>query len=261
MENRFLNSVWADNLIKSTRRQRVQSRNALGNRVKSRLPKPMRPRRQKTTNRYRNEMGGCSPAWQGLALSPCDDLVMNALFFQPRTVMLLVLFATWLSAAFAAESGSSAPLPLELEQAFAVLDKMLPPKESFDMKKAPPNGEVVNPDGSHYTFNPMLYVPSLRDSDLPADFILRLAKNHPRVITGATMKSLPKEGPFRRVLDGRSYLPWAYAIDSIRQTGPTTAEALITTGGVGAGAKHRVLLELTAGRWKVKERKILVHYD
>ena len=184
---------------------------------------------------------------------------MKALIIPLRTVTLLLLFAVQLPAAITAERIS--PSAVELDQAFALLDKMLPPKESFDMKDAPPNGEGVNPDGSHYTFNPKLYVPSLRDADFPEDLVARLAKNHPRVMTEAAMKSLPKEGPYRRVLDGRSYLPWAYAIDSIRQTSPTSAEALVTTGGVGAGAQHRVLLELTAGKWTVKERKIIVHYD
>ena len=185
---------------------------------------------------------------------------MKASLSRLRTVSLLLLFAM-LSAAVAAELTAPAPSALELEQAFAILDIMLPPKESFDMTEAPPNGEVVNPDGSHDTFNPMLYVPSLRDADFPQDFIARLAKNHPRVMTEATMKSLPKGGPYRRVLNGRSYLPQVYAIDSIRQTSPTSAEARITTGGVGAAAKRRVLLELSSGRWTVKEKKILAIYD
>ena len=184
---------------------------------------------------------------------------MKSLLIRLRTITFLLLFTMLMSAVF----GEKVRLPsaIELEQAFAILDKMIPPKESFDMKDAPPNGEVVNSDGSHYTFNPKIYVPSLRNADFPEDFIARLAKNHTRVMTEAKKKSLPKEGPYRRVLDGRSYLPCVYAINSISQTSPTSAEALITTGGVGAGAEHRVILELTAGQWTVKERKVLTHYD
>jgi len=184
---------------------------------------------------------------------------MKALLIRLRTITFLLLFTMLISAVL----GEKVRLPsaIELEQAFAILDKMIPPRESIDMKDAPPNGEVVNPDGSHYTFNPMLYVPSLGNVDFSDDIIARLAKNHSRVMTEAKMKSLPKEGPYRRVIDGRSYLPCVFAIKSITQMSPTSAEALITTGGVGAGAEHRVTLELTAGQWTVKERKVLTHYD
>ena len=151
--------------------------------------------------------------------------------------------------------------PEQVEQAFVILDALIPPKEKFDMKDAPPNGEVRNADGSQYTFTPNIYVPRFGDAEFPKDFVARLARNHSRVMTQAELHALPKNGEFFYVFEGRSYLPTYFIIRHITAKDPATAEAVVYSGAVGGAVERRILLDRSSGRWTVKEKKVLIYYD
>jgi hypothetical protein len=180
-----------------------------------------------------------------------------------RLTLLAVLF-TAIGAHAGRSDDSPVELPLSLEQeerAFAILDTLLPPKETFDMKNAPPTGEVRNPDGSHYTFTPMIYVPKFGKADFPKEFVARLAEKHSRVMSEEQLRALPKDGRFFYVFEDRSYLPTFFIIRHITPKEDGIAEAVVYSGAVGGAAEWRILLDRSSGQWTIKEKKIISTYD
>jgi hypothetical protein len=139
--------------------------------------------------------------------------------------------------------GPGHPSEVELQQAFAIADTLIPARRS-------PGIPAGNP----------LFVPDFAGSDFPRDFISDLLKNHPNVKTELQLEDLGREGPFYLV-DGVKYLPSYLTIRWIHQTSANSAEAMVFQNDGYEGTDRRIVLEFSSGKWRIKTQKIVTIYD
>ena len=149
------------------------------------------------------------------------------------TLLVFVLFVSLKTHAVKSEDNIS-PLASakELEQAFAILDALLPSKSKALMS---------------------FYIPLINGKDFPQNFIDRLSENHLRLITFERKKSLSSDEYGHLVFDGQTYGCEVLNIESIHQSDEASAETRTSISWADGMVNHHILLNHSSGAWVIKK--------